>query len=56
MGAVAYHNVTRGTGRRGEDDAPFEAPSKDVDEVRDESSGASKAQTVGEATEARCEV
>ena len=56
MGAVGHYIVTRGTCRRGEDDASFEAPCKNVNEARDGSSGANKAQTVGEATEAKCDV
>ena len=56
MRAVGYHNVTRGTGRRREDDASCEAPCKDVNEAGDESSGANKAQTVGEATKGACDV
>ena len=56
MGAVGHHIVTRGTSRQDEDDASFRAPYRDVDEARDKSSGASKAQTIGEATESICEV
>jgi hypothetical protein len=56
MRAVGCHNVTRGTGHRREDDAFFGAPCKDFNEAGDEPSGANKAQTVGEATEAACDV
>ena len=56
MGAVGHYIVTRESSRRGEDDASFEAPCRDVDEARDESSGADRAQTMGEATEAKCDV
>jgi hypothetical protein len=56
MRAVGYYNVTRGTGHRREDDASCEAPCKDENEAGDESSGANKAQTVGEATEATYDV
>jgi hypothetical protein len=56
MRAVSYHNVTRGTGHRCEDNASCEAPCKDENEAGGESSGANKAQTVGEATEATCDV
>jgi hypothetical protein len=56
MGAVGHSIVTRGSCRRGEDDASFKAPCRDADEARDESSGANKAQTGGEATGAECEV
>ena len=45
--------MTRGNCRRGEEDASFKAPYNDAD---DESSGANKAQAVGEATEAKCDV
>lgn len=53
MGAAGHSIVTRGSYRRGEDDASFKAPCKDAD---DESSGANKAQAVGEATEVKCDV
>jgi hypothetical protein len=56
MRAEDHYNVTRGICCRGEDDASFEAPCKDVDEARDESSEATKAQIVGEATEAQSDV
>lgn len=56
MGAVGHHIVTRRTCRRGDDDASFEALYRDGNEVRDESSGANKAQTVGETTEAKYDV
>jgi hypothetical protein len=56
MGAVGHYIVTRESSRRGEDDASFEAPWRDVDEARDESSGANKSQTMSEATEAKCDV
>jgi hypothetical protein len=56
MRAVGYHNVTRRTRRRREDEASCEAPCKDVNDAGDESSGANKAQTMGEATEAKCDV
>jgi hypothetical protein len=47
-------NVTRETCRRGEDGASFETPCKDEDEVEDKRSGATRAQTVCEATGAGC--
>jgi hypothetical protein len=56
MGAVGRSIVTRETYRRGEDDASFEAPCRDVDEARDESIMTNNAQTMGEATEAKCDV
>ena len=53
MGAVGHSIVSRGSCPRGEDDASFKAPCSDED---DESSVANKAQPVGEATEAKCDV
>jgi hypothetical protein len=43
MGDVGHYIVTRGACRRGEDDASFEAPCRDLDKARDEFCGANKA-------------
>lgn len=56
MGTVDRSMVTGKTCRLSEDDASFKAPCRDVDEARDESSGANEAQTIGEAIEAKCDV
>ena len=53
IGAAGHSIVTRGSCRRGEDEASFKAPCKDAD---DESSGANKVHAVGEATGAKCDV
>jgi hypothetical protein len=46
MRAVGRCNMTIEPGRRGEDDAFFEASCKDEDEVEDKPSGPSRAETV----------